>query len=75
MDLPTPELEEKLTELQALKERARPKDAAKFDRTPGEISEEALASEIQLVQVELGKREMMKYKKNRDFLKGKPSTP
>ena len=75
VDLPTPELEEKLTELQALKERARPKDAAKFDRTPGEISEEALASEIQLVQVELGKREMMKYKKNRDFLKGKPSTP
>jgi hypothetical protein len=74
-DLPTPELQEKLKELQALKERARPKYDAQFDRVPGEISEEDLASEIRLVQVELGKREMMKYKKNRDFLNGKPSTP
>ena len=75
VDLPTPELQEKLKELQALKERARPKSDAKYDREPGELSEEKIAEEIRLVQVELGKREMMKYQKNRDFLKGKPGTP
>lgn len=75
VDLPTPELQEKLKELRALKERARPKNDAKFDRAPGEISEEDLASEIRMVQVELGKREMFKHKKNLDFLKGRPNTP
>lgn len=75
VDLPTPELQEKLKELQALKERARPKYDAQFDREPGEISEEDLASEIRLVQVELGKREMIKYRKNLDFLKGRSNTP
>ncbi|MCA9470016.1 MAG: hypothetical protein KC643_31845 [Nitrospira sp.] len=75
VDLPTPELEKKLAELRALMEQARPKFDAKFDRVPGELSEEKIAEEIRLVQVELGKREMMQYKKNQDFLKGKPGTP
>ena len=75
VDLPTPELQAKLKELQELKERARPQSDARFDREPGELSEEDIVAEIRMVQVELGKREMMKYKKNRDFLEGKPSTP
>ncbi len=75
VDLPTPELQEKLKELRALKEQARPKSDAEYDREPGELSEEKIVAEIRLIQVELGKREMFKYKKNLDFLEGRPSTP
>ena len=75
VDLPTPELQEKLQELLALKERARPKDAAKFDRVPGELSEEKILAEINLVEIELGKREVFQYRENLDFLKKRPATP
>ena len=75
VDLPTPELQEKLTELRDLKERARPQDAAKFDREPGELSEEDDLTEINLVEIELGKREVFQYKENLDFLKKRPATP
>ena len=75
VDLPTPELQEKMTELRTLKERARPQDAAKFDREPGELSEEDVLTEINLVEIELGKREVFQYKENLDFLKKRPATP
>lgn len=74
VDLSTPELQAKLTELRALQERARPQEAAKFDRVPGELSEEDVVSEINLVENELGKREMFKDHENRKFFE-KLNTP
>lgn len=74
VDLPTPELQAKLKELRALKEQARTQKDAKFDREPGELSEEKILAEIRLVEIELGKREMFKDHENRKFFE-KPNTP
>ena len=72
--LETPDLVAKLKELQGLRTRARTNFDAQHDRVPGEITDEDLTSEIRFVQMELGRRDGIQYKKNRDFLQGKGGT-
>ena len=69
-DLPTKALVEKRRELIALKDRARTRFSSQYDREPGELSEEKLATEIQLIEVEMGRRASDQYDENLKFLKG-----
>ena len=70
VDLPTKELVEKRDALQVLKDKARTRNDAKFDRVPGELSEEMLASEIQHLEVEMGRRAHEQYEENQQFFEG-----
>ncbi len=70
VDLSTPELQKILQELQEFHDQARSRNDAKFNRQPGELSEEGIASEILYVQTELEKRGFRKHKDNLKFYKG-----
>ncbi len=74
VDLPTPELKAKLQELRALRDRARTRVEAEFDRGADELVVEDFFSEILRVETELVKRRGMNTKRNLDFIQGKGGT-
>ena len=69
-DLPTKDLIDKRQELIALKDEARSDFSAQYDREPGELSREDLATEIQIIEVEMGRRAKQQHDENKRFIEG-----
>ncbi len=75
VDLPNQALIDTRKALIELKEQARTDNDATFDREPGELSEEDLASEIQHIEVEMGRRAKRRFENNVEFFQGLTRQP
>ena len=75
VDLPNQALIDTRKALIELKERARTYRDAKFDREPGELSEEKLVSEIRYIEIEMGRRAKRRFENNLEFFQGLTQQP